>query len=124
MKRNPVVPYAIIAILGILAVIIISAIGINQREQIASGGEEQGQAEGAAMEDPEEILNAASCLACHGQDLSGGAGPALNKIGAQLSVDEIQEIITNGTDGGMPAQKGKLSDEEISIIAKYLSEKK
>ncbi|GIO27567.1 cytochrome c550 [Ornithinibacillus bavariensis] len=124
MKRNPVIPYAIIAIIGILAVIIISAVGIGQRDQIASGGEEQEQTDGAPMEDPEEILNAASCLACHGQDLSGAAGPALNKIGAELSLDEIQDIITNGTDGGMPAQKGKLSDDEISIIAKYLSEKK
>ena len=31
MSRNPVIPYAIIAVVGILAVIIISYVGVNHR---------------------------------------------------------------------------------------------
>ena len=119
MKRNPIIPFALIAIVGILAVIVISFVGINQREQIANGGEAE---EGATI-DPETIYEA-SCLGCHGSDLSGGAGPALSAIGSELSLDEIKEIISNGTDGGMPAMSGKLSAEEIAAISEWLSEKK
>ncbi len=120
MKRNPIIPFALIAIVGILAVIVISFVGVNQREQIANPDE--GQEEGA-VQDPEAIYEA-SCLGCHGTDLSGGAGPALSTIGSELSLDEIKDIITNGTDGGMPAQSGTLSPEEITVISEWLSEKK
>ena len=121
MKRNPIIPFAIIAIVGILAVIVISFVGINQRDQIANP--DQGQAEGEIVEDPEAIYEA-SCVACHGADLSGGAGADLRTVGAELSLDEIKDIITNGTDGGMPAQSGTLAPQEIEIISKWLSEKK
>ena len=40
MRKNPVIPFAIIAVLGIVAMIIISAAGINQREAIEN--EEEG----------------------------------------------------------------------------------
>ena len=110
-----------IAIVGILAVIIISFVGINQRDQIAGGDE--GQAEEAIMENPEEIYEA-NCMSCHGADLSGGLGSDLRTIGADKSLDEIQNIITNGTEGGMPAQQGTLAEEEIAIISEWLSEKK
>ncbi|WP_010097023.1 cytochrome c550 [Ornithinibacillus scapharcae] len=120
MKRNPLIPYALIAIVGILAVIVIAFVGNDQRKEIA-GGDESGQEE-AIMENPEEIYEA-SCVACHGADLSGGMGPALSAVGAELSVDEIKEIITNGK-GQMPPQSGTLKSEEIEIISKWLSEKK
>jgi cytochrome c550 len=122
MKRNPLIPYALIAIIGILAVIVISFVGIGQRDEIASGGEEHGQAEeGETMEDPEEIY-ASSCVNCHGADLAGSFGPNLQTIGNDLSADQIANVITNGQ-GQMPAQ-GHLSEDEVSILAKWLSEKK
>ncbi|WP_047981473.1 cytochrome c550 [Ornithinibacillus contaminans] len=121
MKRNPLIPFALIAIIGILAVIVISFIGVGQRNDIASEGEEPEQAEEGGMEDPEEIF-ASSCVSCHGADLSGGFGPNLQTVGANLSVDEIKDVITNGR-GDMPPQ-GHLSEGEISIISEWLSEKK
>ncbi|MEN2465001.1 cytochrome c550 [Ornithinibacillus sp. FSL M8-0202] len=121
MKRNPLIPFAMIAIVGVLAVIVISFVGNHQRTQIAEGDE--GQADNVIMEDPEEIYET-SCLHCHGADLSGGMGPALDAVGSELSLDEIKDIITNGTEGGMPAQQGQLAEEEIAIISEWLSEKK
>ncbi|WP_047986311.1 c-type cytochrome [Ornithinibacillus californiensis] len=121
MKRNPLIPYALIAITGILVVIVIAFVGINQRAELA--GDDHGQAEEEIVEDPTAIYEA-NCLMCHGADLAGGGGPALSAIGAELSLDEIKEIITNGTDNGMPSFNGKLAEQEIAIISEWLSEKK
>ncbi|KKE80614.1 cytochrome c [Oceanobacillus caeni] len=124
MKKNPVIPYAIIAVVGVLAIIIISFIGVNQREAIqqAEEGGEQAVEEGEASTDPEEIFSA-NCSSCHGADLSGGAGPELTTIGSKYSADEISEIIQNGTDGGMPPFGGSLAPEEIELLSDWLSEK-
>ncbi|WP_284140421.1 MULTISPECIES: cytochrome c550 [unclassified Virgibacillus] len=124
MKRNPVIPYAIIAIIGILAVIVISVIGVNQRddiEQAQEGGATEEQGGGEVSDDPEAIYES-NCAACHGADLSGGMGPDLTKVGSKLSVDEITDVIKNGK-GNMPPQKS-LADEEVKVIADWLSEKK
>jgi cytochrome c550 len=122
MKRNPLIPYALIAIAGILVVIVIAFVGINQRAEIAGGDEGQAE-EGEIIEDPVAIYEA-NCLMCHGADLAGGGGPALSAIGAELSLDEIKGIITSGTDNGMPSFNGKLAEDEIAIISEWLSEKK
>src|SRR5699024_191770 len=39
-----------------------------------------------------------NCASCHGNDLSGGAGPDLTSIGSDYDADEIGDIIENGTD--------------------------
>ena len=121
-SKNHVIPYAIIAVVGILAVIFISVIGVNQREEInnaAEGGEEQ--AEGGEVAAPEEIFEK-NCAMCHGSDLSGGSAPDLTKVGNDHSADEIKEIIIKGTDGGMPG--GLVGDEEAAALAEWLGEKK
>ncbi|HEX6593052.1 MAG TPA: cytochrome c [Bacillota bacterium] len=68
-----------------------------------------------------EDLYKQSCASCHGEDLSGGAGPDLNNAGANNSADEIKDIIVNGV-GTMPAQD--LSDEDAQTLADWLAEKK
>ncbi|MCA1026784.1 MULTISPECIES: cytochrome c551 [Cytobacillus] len=62
-----------------------------------------------------------NCMSCHGGDLSGGAGPALDKIGANYSADEIHDIIINGK-GAMPG--GLLNEEEANTVAEWLAAKK
>lgn len=124
MKRNPIIPFAIIAIIGVLAVVIISFIGVDQRSdrQVAEdGGTDQTENTGEVSTDPEEIFQA-NCSACHGADLSGGMGPNLTTIGSKHSAEEIVTIIHNGT-GQMPAQK-QVVDEEATLLANWLSEKK
>ncbi len=116
MKKNPVIPFALIAVLGILAMVILSVQGLNQQEEIANGGGEE-----VAL-DPEAI--AQNCIGCHGGDLEGveGSGPSLQKIGSKYSEEEINEIIMNGIEGtAMPG--GLVSSEEAQVLAEWLAQK-
>ncbi|OES46189.1 cytochrome C551 [Domibacillus iocasae] len=62
-----------------------------------------------------------SCLSCHGGNLEGGFGPALDKAGAEYSKDEILDIIHNGK-GQMPPNV--VEGEEAEAVAAWLAEKK
>ncbi|WP_077621481.1 cytochrome c550 [Sediminibacillus massiliensis] len=124
MKRNPVIPYAIIAVLGILTMIVLSIVGLDQFQEIEQAGEEGGQqeesAEGGDPGDPEAIFQN-NCASCHGADLSGGAGPNLQEVGSRYSQEEIHEIIMNGIEGtAMPG--GLVSEEEANSLAEWLAE--
>ncbi|MFC4022771.1 cytochrome c550 [Oceanobacillus longus] len=126
MRKNAVVPYAIIAILGVLTVVIISVVGLNQRadiQQAEEGGGEQTEEtqEGETAGGDADAVYQANCSACHGADLSGGAGPDLTAVGSKYSADEIAEIIQNGV-GAMPAQS-QVAGEELSALSDWLSEK-
>lgn len=70
--------------------------------------------------DPQKIFNQ-KCSSCHGQNLEGGVGPNLQKVGSRLSKDEIEKTIANGR-GAMP--KGLLQGDELSAVAQWLSNKK
>jgi mono/diheme cytochrome c family protein len=69
---------------------------------------------------PEKIANT-SCMTCHGENLKGGAGPALDKIGAKYAENEIEDIINHGKNA-MPA--GVVSPEEAKVVAEWLAQKK
>lgn len=65
-----------------------------------------------------------SCLMCHGDQLQGVGGmPDLTAVGSRLDQQQIAKQIKNGG-GGMPGFSSSLSAEEISNLAKWLSEKK
>ena len=119
MKKNPVIPYAIIAVLGILTIIVLSIVGVNQKQDIADGGGEQAE---QTVREPEEIVQ--SCIGCHGGELEGvGNAPALTNIGSKYSEEEIHDIIVNGIEGtAMPG--GMATGEEAEVLAKWLAEKK
>lgn len=68
----------------------------------------------------EEVLNQ-SCISCHGQNLEGGMGPALNDVGSRMSADEIRDVIENGQ-GQMPG--GLISGEDLDAVVDYLSQQK
>ncbi|MCA1021409.1 c-type cytochrome [Halobacillus litoralis] len=122
MRKNPVIPFAIIAVLGIVAMIIVSSAGINQREAIESEEEGGGeQTEETASADPEEMYQN-KCSSCHGGDLSGGAGPNLQEVGSRYSAEEIQDIIINGKGSQMPP--GLYTGEQAAQLAEWLAEKK
>jgi cytochrome c551/cytochrome c550 len=130
--KNAAMPYAIIAVLGIVAVVIVSAIGLNQQVDVAEDGEdteqveegngsaegEDGAAEGETASGGEDVYQN-NCAACHGADLSGGAGPALTDAGSNFSQDELADIIQNGT-GSMPAQN--VAGEELDALTTWLME--
>ncbi|SFA70587.1 cytochrome c550 [Lentibacillus halodurans] len=131
MQKNPVIPYALIAGIGILLVIVVSFVGLDQQEAIQEeeNGEEQGEqqdnqseggGEGETAADGEEIFQS-NCASCHGQDLSGAAGPALDTVGSKYSQEEIEQIIAEGfPDAGMPG--GLVQGEEAQAVAQWLSE--
>ena len=136
MKKNPVIPYAMIAALGILAIIILSVVGVNQQQQLAEEGGEtppeeqpaEGNGEtpaeggGGGNVDPAQIFQN-NCASCHGGDLSGGLGPPLTGIGDTYSAEEIAEIIATGIEGtSMPPFEGQLSEEQIQALATWLTE--
>lgn len=115
MTRNPVIPYFIIGIVGILLIIVLSSIGIHQmNDEAAGGGEEE-------IASPEEIYQQ-NCASCHGGNLEGGAAPALDKVGSKYSVEEIADIIQNGKGTGMPG--GLVTGEAQQLLAEWLAEHK
>lgn len=114
MTRNPVIPYLIIGIAGILLVIILSSVGITQMNKEADGGEEE-------LASPEEIYEQ-NCASCHGGNLEGASAPALDKVGGALSEEEIADIIQNGKGTGMPA--GLVTGEAQQLLSEWLAEHK
>lgn len=122
MKRH-ILPFAIIAIVGIFAAVIVYYIGVSQREDIrlAENGEVVEEENGGEVTSDAEGIYAGNCASCHGADLSGGVGPELTTIGSSMSKEDIENVINNGQGTMPPALVGP---EEASILAEWLSEMK
>lgn len=73
--------------------------------------------EGATADAGEEVYQQ-NCASCHGDDLSGGAGPDISAVGADHSVDDIKDVIENGQ-GSMPA--GIVSGDDEDAVAEWLA---
>ena len=69
-----------------------------------------------------QSLYSSRCLNCHAIDLSGVMGEPTNlqRVHERLSYDEIVDVITNGR-AIMPSFKERLTEEEITAIASWLS---
>lgn len=119
MKRN-ILPFAIIAIVGVFVAVVVYYVGVSQREDIRLAENGEAVAEGGEVTSDAEGIFASSCASCHGADLSGGVGPDLTTIGSTLSQAEIEDVINNGI-GTMPP--GLVNPEEATILAEWLSEK-
>lgn len=125
MKRNPLIPFGIIAVIGILIVTFISFYGAHQfnGQQAASkndNGQKQTQQQQTASAKPDSIFQQ-HCSMCHGGNLQGGAGPNLQHIGSKWSKAKILNQIKNGG-GGMPG--GLISGADAQKVADWLSKKK
>lgn len=89
----------------------------------ACGGNDDAKKDGGTSAEPDAAaLAEQKCMGCHGKNLEGSSAPALTKVGAEKSEEEIHDILMNGTKGGMPS--GLVSEEEADQLAKWLSEKK
>ncbi|GIN19642.1 MAG TPA: cytochrome c [Bacillus bacterium] len=91
--------------------------GGNDNDNAGGGNEGGGE---TATNDAEAIFQQ-NCSSCHGENLEGRNGPALDKIGASLSQDEIHDVIENGRPG-MPA--GIIKGDDADKVAAWLAEKK
>jgi cytochrome c551 len=83
------------------------------------GGDDEG-GDTAQAGDAEKIFSQ-KCSSCHGENLQGGMGPELAKVGASKSKDEIANIIKNGQ-GGMPANL--ISGDDLDKVSEWLASKK
>jgi nitrite reductase (NO-forming)/hydroxylamine reductase len=100
------------------------------------GGKEKTTAEGGAVSSlsDEEMRKASEiyfdkCAGCHGSSRKGATGPSLLPDGdgtypaTKLLGDAgLRAFIENGTPNGMPEWRGILSDEEITLMTKFLQE--
>ncbi len=118
MNRNPLIPFALIAFLGIGLMFLLSFVGLDNMEEMANEDKPGATAEPAS---PDELY-AANCLSCHGDQLQGGFGPELAKIGSEYDAEHIEGVILNGQEGGMPA--GLVNAEGAKALAEWLAEKK
>lgn len=132
MNKNPIIPFLLIIFLGVGLVFLLSSQGANQEEEgeeVATeegseGGGEEGSeegGEGASSGDVDaEGIAQNSCASCHGEDFSGGMGPAL--AGTGLGEDEFTDIVRNGQ-GSMPAfDESQVSGEELTALYEFFSE--
>jgi cytochrome c550 len=116
MNRNPLIPFALIAFLGIGLMFLFSFVGLDNMDEMAGKEEDTGP-----VATPEELY-AKSCLSCHGDQLQGVVGPALTNIGSEYDAAHIQDVIINGQGSGMPA--GLVTGEQAKALAEWLAEKK
>ncbi|WP_026689218.1 c-type cytochrome [Alteribacter aurantiacus] len=120
MRGKPLYPFLVTAILGILLMVVLSFVGNVQQDQIAQEAEggENGEEEEQEFDDPIELgehVYEQNCLSCHGGDLGGGSGPALND--GSYSAEDIITAIEEGP-GTMP--DGLVGGEEAEAVAEYI----
>lgn len=93
----------------------------SSEEGSEEGSSEEGGEEGASSGDVDaEGIAQNSCASCHGEDFSGGMGPAL--AGTSLGEDEFTDIVRNGQ-GSMPSfSEDEVSGEELTALYEMFSE--
>jgi cytochrome c550 len=118
MNRNPLIPFLLIAVLGIGLMFLLSFKGIGDHEELAKGDEEP-KTEDVANATPEELYTQKGCIGCHGDNYQGVSGPSLVGVGEKLSVDEIKTTLKEGR-GGMPANL--VPAEKLDEMAEWVSQ--
>ncbi|MGN1399883.1 MAG: cytochrome c551 [Bacillus sp. (in: firmicutes)] len=85
------------------------------------GKTDNGDAVTTADAGREEKLYNNKCASCHGENLEGAFGPALESVGSSMTQEEIEAIIEEGK-GGMPPRL--LEGDDAANVAAWLAEKK
>jgi cytochrome c551 len=87
----------------------------DQPDEEGTEGESDDGTAGDAdiMATGEAVVNQA-CISCHGANLEGGIGPALQNIGNKYNKEEIISILINGK-GSMPGNLAKDNEEAVAI---------
>ena len=125
MNKNPVVPFLLIFALGIGLIFFMSLYGLDQKKEIAGANEEEGTEQGTEGTEEDsantgefdaEAVAQQKCISCHGDNLTGGMGPALN---SSTDSDAAHAAIKEGVAGtAMPA--GLVPDENIDEMVEYI----
>ncbi|GAK06451.1 cytochrome c [Geomicrobium sp. JCM 19038] len=110
MKGQPLIPFAIIAGVGILLIITFSFIGLGAGGDDAEDGD-------SGSGDPVEMADSLfedNCLSCHGDNGAGGSAPAIAGMDAEAVLQAIEE-----GPGMMPADL--VTGEEAEAVAEYVA---
>lgn len=117
MNRNPIMPFVVIMVVGVLAMFLFSFKGIDDSkklaDEIANGGKEQTE---QAASNPEDIYQQ-NCISCHGDQYQGGVGPALKGVGDRLTKEGIEDIVVNG---GVTMPPGLVPADKAGDVAEWL----
>ncbi|MGP4072503.1 c-type cytochrome [Piscibacillus sp. B03] len=115
MKKNLIMPYVLIATLGLVTMIVMGGVGLAQMDQAEGEGGNEGTL------DPAELVEQNNCISCHGADLSGsGNAPGLNDVGDRFDKEELVDIINNGVEGSNLMTGDYANAEEAEVIAEWL----
>ena len=136
-KKNPlawIIPIIIVLLLIPLVIHLatgnggVALTGGSEEEESseeASGGEESSEEEGGGEEGASsgdfdaEGFARDNCASCHGQDFSGGMGPAL--AGTSLDEATFTETVRNGK-GQMPAfSQDQIADEDLTALYEFMA---
>lgn len=69
--------------------------------------------------DSGDVIYKNSCASCHGDDLAGSTGPALENISSRYTDEEIKDIINHGTGTMFPVN---LKEEIVDELVDWLME--
>lgn len=100
------------------AALVLGACGGGGDDKKDTGSSDNG---GEATSVDAEAVVQNSCVSCHGGNLEGASAPAIDKIGAKMSEEDILNVIENGQ-GGMPG--GLIKGDDAKAVASYLAGKK
>lgn len=67
-----------------------------------------------------EAIFGDNCVFCHGADGSGTTAPPFADLLPALTKQQAADAIVNGTDEGMPAFDGQLTEQEIADVVRYI----
>lgn len=120
MNRNPVIPFVLIMVFGIVLMFFLSFKGLGDAKELSKskGGSSSQQTETTASAKPEDIYKS-TCIGCHGDQYQGVVGPSLHGVGKKFTVQQIETFITKGK-GNMPP--GLVPANEAPAMAKWVSQ--
>ncbi|NOU75991.1 c-type cytochrome [Paenibacillus sp. LMG 31458] len=87
---------------------------------LSACGNKQNESQPAAVKVDVPKLYQNFCISCHGNQLQGGQGPNIQKVGERLDEAEIIKRIQKGG-GGMPPFQVTMKEEELKALASWLA---
>lgn len=119
--KNPVIPFIVIMVFGIVLIFGLSFKGLgDEKDQAKNGGTNNAKTENVAASNPESIYKS-TCASCHGDQYQGVVGPTLKGVGKKLSVAQIKEILTTGKNNkNMPPNL--VPADKADAMAKWVSQ--
>ena len=106
------------------ALLLLSQAGRSQTASDTSGavGADMVVGKPNAIENGRALFGSMNCAGCHAYDLTGGMGPDLtdNSWLYGRKPEQIFRTIANGTPGGMPGWKDKMSPQQIWQVVAYI----